>query len=197
MNRVGQVKRQTKETAINLELVLDGLGKYTGGTGIGFMDHMLTLWTRHGALDLALELDGDLEVDVHHTVEDLGICLGTALKQALGDKSGIGRYGTAWVPMDEALVMVALDLSGRPYLVYDVSLQAERVGAMETEVVEEFLRALVNNAGITLHVRMISGKNTHHTIEAIFKAFGRALAEAARLQPGLIGVLSTKGILQE
>ncbi|MHB1419135.1 MAG: imidazoleglycerol-phosphate dehydratase HisB [Bacillota bacterium] len=195
MNRVGQVKRQTRETAINLELILEGSGKFIGQTGIGFMDHMLTLWTKHGAFDLMLEMEGDLEVDVHHTIEDLGICLGTALKQALGDKVGISRYGTAWVPMDEALVMVSLDLSGRPYLVYEVSLQAERVGSMETEVVEEFLRALVNNAGVTLHVRALSGKNTHHIIEAVFKALGRALAEATHLQPGMSGVPSTKGSL--
>lgn len=195
MQRMAEIQRQTAETEIRVRLDLDGTGSYRVDTGVGFMDHMLCLWARHGAFDLELTARGDLNVDGHHTVEDAGICLGRALKEALGDKQGIVRYGHALIPMDEALVLVAVDLSGRSYVAFDVSLPAARVGDFDTELVEEFLRALASNGDFTLHVRLLAGRNTHHIIEAIFKALGRALRTAVALDPRGHGVPSTKGVL--
>jgi imidazoleglycerol-phosphate dehydratase len=195
MSRTASVERITGETAIKLTLQLDGSGQSQINTGIGFFDHMLLLFGKHGLLDLSIEAKGDTYVDGHHTVEDTGIVLGQALAKALGDKNGIKRYGTAFVPMDEALAMVSLDISGRPYLVFDVALPSEQVGQFDSELTEEFLRALSVHAGITLHVRLLSGKNTHHIIEAIFKALGRALDEATRQDDRIKGVMSTKGML--
>jgi len=191
--RTAMWERNTAETGITMELTLDGDGKFKGGTGVPFFNHMLQLMCCHGSIDLFVDARGDLEVDSHHTVEDVGICLGKCLSEALGAKEGINRYGTAWVPMDEALAMAALDISGRPYLYYEVPVQSERVGTFEVEAVEEFFRAVCNNAGITVHLQLIRGKNTHHIIEAVFKAFGRALREAVT-QTGS-GIPSTKGIL--
>lgn len=193
--RTAKVSRKTAETDIELSLVLEDGEPGNIASGVGFLDHMLTLWSKHGLMRLDLKAVGDVEVDFHHTVEDIGICLGQALKEAVGDKKGIGRYGTAFVPMDEALVMVSLDFSGRSYLAFEVEIPTPKVGEFDTELVEEFLRALAFNAGITLHVRMLAGKNSHHIIEAIFKALGRALKEAIAVDPRIQGVLSTKGSL--
>ncbi len=193
--RYGQVERETKETRIELQLVLDGQGVVELHTGISFLDHMLTLFAVHGLLDLNVKAKGDLEVDAHHTVEDLGICLGKALALALGDRQGIHRYGQAMVPMDEACATVVLDLSNRPYLVYQVPPLAARVGAFETELMPEFLRAVCQHGGMTLHVQVPYGSNTHHILEAIFKALGRALAEATRLDERRQGIPSSKGTL--
>lgn len=193
--RTAAVERRTAETKICLSVQLDEPKTPLVQTGLGFFDHMLVLLGRHGFFGLQLEVQGDLEVDGHHTVEDTGICLGQALQQALGDKAGIARYGTAFVPMDEALAMVSLDISGRPYLVFDAHLPVGKVGDFDLELVEEFLRALSVHAGLTLHVRLLSGKNAHHMVEAIFKALGRALAEAMAKDSRVRGVLSTKGTL--
>ncbi len=195
MSRTASIERVTGETNIKIMLGLDGTGRTQVNTGIGFFDHMLILLGKHGLFDLTVDANGDLAVDGHHTVEDTGIVLGQALAKALGDKAGIKRYGTAFVPMDEALAMVALDISGRPYLVFDAVLPAEKVGQFDSELTEEFLRALAVHAGLTLHVRLLSGKNTHHIIEAIFKALGRALAEATRRDERIQGVMSTKGMI--
>ena len=195
MSRTASIERVTGETAIKVALTLDGNGQTAVATGIGFFDHMLILFGKHGLFDLTVTVKGDLEVDGHHTVEDTGIVLGQALAKALGDKTGIKRYGTAFVPMDEALAMVSLDISGRPYLVFDAVLPGERVGQFDSELTEEFLRALSLHAGLTLHVRLLSGKNTHHMIEAIFKALGRALDEATRQDDRIQGVMSTKGMI--
>lgn len=195
MSRTASIERITGETTINVALTLDGSGQTQVTTGIGFFDHMLILLGKHGLFDLTITAKGDLEVDGHHTVEDTGIVLGQALAKALGDKAGIKRYGTAFVPMDEALAMVALDISGRPYLVFNAVLPSERVGQFDSELTEEFLRALSVHAGITLHVRLLSGKNTHHIIEAICKALGRALDEATRQDDRIQGVMSTKGMI--
>jgi len=191
--REAEVNRKTGETDIQAKLNLDGEGNYSINTGIGFFDHMLNLMTKHGLLDLALEAKGDLEVDSHHTIEDVGIALGQCLNRALGDKSGIKRYGTSFVPMDEVLASVSIDVSGRPFIVCDFNFTVDRVGEMDTEMVEEFLRALAFNAGITLHARVLYGKNNHHMIEAVFKALGRALREAVDIDPRIKGVMSTKG----
>lgn len=193
--RTAKVSRKTAETDIELSLVLEDGKTGNIASGVGFLDHMLTLWSKHGLMRLDLKAVGDVEVDFHHTVEDIGICLGQALKEAVGDKKGIGRYGTAFVPMDEALVMVSLDFSDRSYLAFEVEIPTPKVGEFDTELVEEFLRALAFNAGITLHVRMLAGKNSHHIIEAIFKALGRALKDAVALDSRIQGVLSTKGSL--
>ena len=193
--RTAAVERRTAETKICLSVQLDEPKTPLVQTGLGFFDHMLVLLGKHGFFGLQLEVQGDLEVDGHHTVEDTGICLGQALQQALGDKAGIARYGTAFVPMDEALAMVSLDISGRPYLVFDAQLPFGKVGDFDLELVEEFLRALSVHAGLTLHVRLLSGKNAHHMVEAIFKALGRALAEAMAKDSRVRGVLSTKGTL--
>ncbi|WP_304622597.1 imidazoleglycerol-phosphate dehydratase HisB [Pelosinus baikalensis] len=195
MMRTATMKRQTAETNISTTLNIDGTGKSEIATGIGFFDHMLLLLTKHGFMDLQLIAQGDLQVDGHHTVEDTGIVLGQALAKALGDKSGIKRYGTAFVPMDEALAMVSLDISGRPFLVFDVAIPSERIGDFDSELTEEFLRALSVHAGLTLHVRLLSGKNSHHIVEAIFKALGRALDEAASIDERIVGVMSSKGML--
>ena len=193
--RCGKIKRTTSETQIEVELALDGNGTGEIATGVGFFDHMLQLLARHGLCDLSVKAEGDLHVDCHHTVEDCGIALGGALHEALGDKVGIVRYGTAWVPMDEALAMVSLDISGRAFLVFDAPLPRVTLGDFDAEMVEEFFRAVAMQAGLTLHIRLLSGSNTHHMIEAIFKAFGRALREAARIDPAIRGVMSTKGVL--
>ena len=195
MIRVGTVERQTNETNISVTVSLDGSGRSQVQTGIGFFDHMLILWTKHGLFDLTAAVDGDLHIDGHHTVEDTGIVLGQAFVQALGDKAGIKRYGNAFVPMDETLAQVCVDISGRPFLHYEAAIAAERVGTFDTELVEEFLRALAQHAGLTLHVRVLYGKNAHHMIEAIFKALARALAEAVQRDERISGVMSTKGSL--
>ncbi len=193
--REGLVVRNTKETQIKLQINIDGKGDCSASTGIGFFDHMLILFIKHGLMDASFEVNGDLHVDAHHTVEDTGIALGLAIRQALGDKKSIKRYGTAYVPMDEALALVSLDLSDRPYLVFDVSMTQQMVGQMDTQLVEEFFRAVAFNAGITLHIKLLHGSNCHHIIEAIFKAFGRALDEATKIDTRIIGVMSTKGTL--
>lgn len=192
---VAKIYRKTSETEVKSEINLYGEGKYDIKTGIGFFDHMLNLMARHGLIDLKLEAKGDLQVDSHHTVEDVGIVLGQSFKEALGDKKGIKRYGTSFVPMDEALASVSIDLSGRPYIVCDFNFTVEKLDEMDTELVEEFLRALAFNAGITLHARVLYGKNNHHMIEAVFKALGRALREAVDKDERINGVMSTKGTL--
>lgn len=193
--RQGSVNRNTRETQINIEINLDGKGDCNANTGIGFFDHMLVLFTKHGLMDAIFDVKGDLEVDAHHTVEDTGIALGMAIRQALGDKKSIKRYGTAFVPMDEALVQISLDLSDRPYLVFDANFSQPMVGQMDTQLVEEFFRAVAFNAGITLHIKLLHGSNCHHIIEAMFKAFGRALDEATKIDTRILGVMSTKGLL--
>lgn len=195
MERNANIARKTRETDIRLGFCVDGRGDAKIDTGVGFFDHMLTLFTRHGLFNLEVAAVGDLKVDAHHTVEDVGITLGQAIKQALGDKASIKRYGMAYVPMDESLAMATLDLSGRPFLVFDAPLTPGIVGEMDTELVEEFFRAVAFNAGITLHIKVLYGGNNHHMIEAAFKAFGRALDEATRLDDRIHGVMSTKGIL--
>jgi len=193
--RKGQVARKTRETAITVELRLDNRGAAKARTGVGFLDHMLDLLARHAGVVLSVEAKGDVHVDDHHVVEDVGIVLGQALKKALGKKEGIARYGWAVVPMDEALVMCAVDLGGRPYLSYELSLPARRVKQFDTELVEEFFRALVNAAGMNVHLRQLAGRNTHHVIEAAFKAFARALGQAVEVSGRVKGVPSTKGVL--
>ncbi|MCL4440929.1 MAG: imidazoleglycerol-phosphate dehydratase HisB [Firmicutes bacterium] len=193
--RQAQVERRTGETDIKIAISLDGSGDYRIKTGVGFLDHMLCLFAKHGALDLTLEAAGDTHIDDHHTVEDIGITLGQAIRQALGDKRGINRYGHALIPMDEALVLLALDVSGRGHLEFDLPLPAAKVGSFDTELVEEFFRALALNGGITLHVRMLSGRNTHHIIEGTFKALGRALRQAVTNDEKIPGIPSTKGVL--
>ncbi len=195
MMRQGMVERNTAETQIKLMLQLEGEGKLTGSTGIGFFDHMMTLFCRHSLFDCTLEMTGDLDVDEHHSIEDLGLVLGQAFREALGDKAGINRYGTFFVPMDETLIMVSLDLSGRPYLVCDLAPLPDKVGNFDTELVPEFLRAFAFSGGITLHVRQISGSNSHHIIEGIFKALARALRQAAARDNLEKGIPSSKGIL--
>ncbi|MGB9793338.1 MAG: imidazoleglycerol-phosphate dehydratase HisB [Thermacetogeniaceae bacterium] len=195
MGRLSEVERVTAETRVRVRLELDGKGDFQGTTGIGFFDHMLQLWARHALFDLSVEATGDLHVDPHHTVEDVGICLGEALRRALGNKEGISRYGSVLLPMDEALVMVALDISGRPYLAYEVEVEGWAVGDFPLELVPEFFRAFVNNAGVTLHLRLLSGRNSHHIVEAIFKGCARALRQAVALSLREDGVPSTKGVL--
>ncbi|MGI5878148.1 MAG: imidazoleglycerol-phosphate dehydratase HisB [Christensenellales bacterium] len=195
MNRQAQVARRTAETDITLTLRIDGSGQADVDTGVGFLDHMLTLLARHGGMDLTVRCAGDTRVDCHHTVEDVGLCLGEALRSALGDKRGIVRYGTFHAPMDESLARVALDLSGRPYLVFDAPMPAPRVGDFDTEMVEDFFRAVSNTGGITLHIASLYGRNTHHIIEGLFKAFGRALRKACEPDPRMTGIPSTKGSL--
>ena len=194
--RVGRVERRTGETDIVLELDLDGTGRWEVETGVGFLDHMLSHIAAHGLIDLPVQAKGDLQVDAHHTVEDVGIALGRALQQALGDRKGIARYGQSLLPMDEALALVALDFSNRGLFVGELPLASDRVGAFDAELVSEFMRALANNAGMTLHVRLLCGENTHHQIEAVFKGLGRALREAVALDPRRTeAVPSTKGVL--
>lgn len=194
-NRKHIVDRKTRETDIHLELNLDGTGAWQGYTGVPFLDHMLHHLAVHGLLDLSITCRGDVEVDDHHTVEDLGIVLGQALREAVGNKAGMVRYGSQFVPMDESLVLVVLDFSGRGMLSYDMELPNERVGTFETALVREFLQALAVNAGLTLHVRALYGSNSHHIIEAAFKALGRALYTAAAVDPRRMGIPSTKGAL--
>lgn len=194
--RQARVDRKTRETEVSVQLNLDGTGAAKIATPIPFFSHMLEAWARHGLMDLTLEASGDVEVDHHHTVEDVGIVLGQALRQALGDKRGIVRFGTAFVPMDEALVQASVDISGRPFLMFDVPVARTRVSNFDLDLLPEFFRALAFNAEITLHVLMRSGHNLHHISEAVFKAVGRALAEACRIDPRIAGVLpSTKGVL--
>lgn len=194
--RIGEVNRKTKETDIQLRLCLEGSGKADVNTGVGFLDHMLTLFASHGRFDLSLSCRGDLQVDCHHSVEDIGICLGKAIGEALGDMRGICRYGDIVLPMDEALILCAADFSGRPYLGYTVELSAEKVGMFDTELVEEFLLAFVRNAGLTLHVQQLAGTNTHHIIEGIFKALGRTMRRCVAIDPQMAGEIpSTKGVL--
>jgi imidazoleglycerol-phosphate dehydratase len=195
MTRSATITRTTGETDITVEWGLDGSGTTDVATGVPFFDHMLDAFGRHSLSDLTVRATGDLAVDAHHTVEDVGICMGRALAEALGDKRGIARFGDAVIPMDEALVMAAVDVSGRPHLAYDVSLPIEVIGTFDTTLAEEFLRALAINAGLTLHVRSLSGVNAHHIVEAAFKAVARALAEAVALDPRVEGVPSTKGLL--
>lgn len=189
------VNRKTKETEIEMEFTVDGSGKAQIETGIGFFNHMLESFTRHGFFDLKLAVKGDLYVDSHHTVEDTGIVLGQAIKNALGNKQGIKRYGSFVLPMDETLVLCAIDLSGRPYLAYDLDLTIDRVGYMETELVKEFFYAISYSAGMNLHIKKLSGGNNHHIIEAAFKAFAKALDEACSYDERIQGVLSTKGTI--
>lgn len=194
--RSARINRQTKETNIELTIELDGRGKTMIETGIGFFDHMLNLFASHGRFDLVLNCKGDLEVDGHHTVEDIGIALGQAVREALGDKVGITRYASFYLPMDESLAFVALDISGRSYLVYDCGEMAPMIGSYDSELTEEFLRAFAFNAGITLHAKVLYGSNSHHKVEAIFKALGHALHDAVKINPEAADELpSTKGML--
>lgn len=195
MARVASVKRKTKETDIIVTLGLNGKGKSEIDTGIGFFDHMLEGFARHGFFDLTVLVKGDLEVDGHHTVEDTGIVLGQAIKEALGDKAGIKRYGSFILPMDDALCLCAVDLCGRPYLGFECDFNVERVGDLDTELVKEFFYAVSYSAGMNIHIKMISGNNAHHMIEAMFKAFSKALDEATARDGRIVDVLSTKGSL--
>ena len=195
MAREASAERNTKETEIKLNINLDGTGYSDIETGVGFFNHMLDGFTRHGLFDLSVRVHGDLQVDDHHTIEDTGIVLGTALKEAIGDKKGIKRYGSCILPMDESLVLCALDLCGRPYLVWDLVLDREKVGDLETEMVREFFYAVSYGAEMNLHLKQLSGTNNHHIIEAAFKAFAKALDGAVAAEPRLSGVLSTKGSL--
>lgn len=193
--RRAEIERKTAETQISIKLNLDGEGKCDIATGIGFLDHMLTLLAKHSFMDLTVKAKGDLEVDSHHTVEDIGIVLGEALREALGDKAGIHRYGNCFIPMDETLVQVCLDFSGRPFLVFGAEIPKILLGNYDTEMTEEFFRAVAMHCGLTLHIRVLYGSNVHHIIEAIFKAFARAVAEATAVDPRVKGVMSSKGVL--
>ena len=193
--RVAQVSRKTKETDIRIELSLDGSGTARIDTGIPFLDHMLELFARHGLFDLAVECRGDLEIDDHHSVEDIAICLGQAFQKALGDKTGIGRYGMSMVPMDEALCGTVVDLSGRFYLVYQVETKRSRIGNFSVELAEHFWRSFAEALKCNLHINQLRGRNTHHILEATFKATARALRQAVERDPRITGVLSTKGSL--
>ncbi len=195
MKRNAKITRKTRETDISIVLDLDGTGEVSVETGVPFFDHMLDAFGRHALLDLTISASGDLDVDAHHTVEDVGIVLGQALEEALGDKKGVRRFGSAAIPMDEACVLAAIDLSGRGGLVYQIDLPIEFIGSFDTTLAKEFLTALVMNAGITLHVHMLSGENSHHIVEAVFKALARALYEAVSPDPRVSGVPSTKGSL--
>jgi imidazoleglycerol-phosphate dehydratase len=196
VSRSVTIDRKTKETDIHLTLVLDGAGESRIATPVPFLDHMLTHVSKHGFFDLSVKAGGDVEIDAHHTVEDLGICLGEAFKKALGDKAGIRRFGRGTMPMHEALASVIIDFSGRPFLVFNVDMPKAKVGEFDTELVEEFFVAFCNHAGANVHVNLAYGDNLHHIIEAIFKSFGRALDEATAFDPRVEGVLSTKGKLE-
>ena len=193
--RTAKIDRKTKETDIKLSLNIDGTGKNDIDTGIGFFDHMLEGFSKHGFFDLDVKIDGDLRVDGHHSVEDCGIVLGSAIKEAVGDKAGIKRYGYFVLPMDEVLVLCAVDLCGRPYLNFDYEFKAPMVGDFDTELVHEFFYALSYSAGMNLHIKVLDGGNAHHVIEAMFKAFAKALDMATSAEPRIEGVLSTKGAL--
>ncbi len=193
--RRAEIERKTAETQISIKLNLDGEGTCDIATGIGFLDHMLTLLAKHSFMDLTVKAKGDLEVDSHHTVEDIGIVLGEALQEALGDKAGIHRYGNCFIPMDETLAQVCLDFSGRPFLAFGAEIPKIQLGNYDTEMTEEFFRAVAMHCGLTLHIRVLYGSNVHHIIEAIFKAFARAVAEASAMDPRVKGVMSSKGVL--
>ena len=193
--RTGKINRSTNETKVDVEINLDGTGNAQVSTGVGFFDHMLKLFAAHGLFDVKISCAGDLEVDGHHSIEDIGISLGAAVKSALGNKRSITRYGTFFLPMDETLALVSLDISGRPFLVCDTGELAPTIGAFDTELVEEFLRAFAFNAGLTLHVKILYGKNSHHKVEAIFKALGHALRIAVSRDEKISGVPSTKSVL--
>jgi imidazoleglycerol-phosphate dehydratase len=195
MNRIYKIHRKTSETEVSIEINLDGYGKAEIGTTVPFLDHMFHLFAKHGFFDLCVQSRGDTSVDDHHLVEDLGICLGDAVKQALGGKESIARYGTALVPMDETLCSVAIDISGRPYLIYHVSLGEAKIGAFDPDLIKEFFKSFSDHSGMTLHINVHYGSNNHHIVEAIFKAFARALNEAVTLHGRIEGVLSTKGSL--
>lgn len=195
MTRTAELSRVTSETDITVSIDLDNPAEVSIETGVGFFDHMLTAFARHGRIGLKVRANGDLHIDSHHTVEDVGIVIGMCIKEALGDKKQINRYGTSYVPMDEALGFVSLDISARPFLVFDAELTNNRLGTYDTELTEEFFRAVSFNAGITLHARVLYGTNTHHKIEALFKAFGRALSEAVEINEKIAGINSTKGML--
>ncbi len=195
-NRKSSIDRKTTETNIRLKYSIDGQGKGKVNTGVPFLDHMLSLFAKHGLFDLNIEATGDLEIDYHHTVEDIGIVLGQAITKAVGEKRGIRRYGSALLPMDETLASVALDISGRPYLVYNIPLPRRgKIREFDADLVEDFFQALVNNSGMTLHINLRYGRNIHHIFEAVFKAFGRALDEATTIDSRVSGVPSTKGRL--
>ena len=193
--RIAQIQRKTKETDIQVKLNLDGSGNSVINTGIGFFNHMLEGFSKHGFFDLNLNCEGDLAVDCHHTIEDCGVVLGNAIREALGDKSGIKRFGSCILPMDESLVLCAIDLSGRPYLVFDGEFTTEKIGYMDTEMVKEFFYAISYSAGMNLHIKVLTPGNNHHMAEAMFKAFARALDEAVSRDPRVQGILSTKGSL--
>lgn len=194
--RSAEITRTTTETSITLSLTLEGTGRYDIHTGVGFLDHMLELFTRHGRFDLTLRCEGDTQVDDHHSVEDVGIALGDAFRQALGGKAGIVRYGSFLLPMDEALVLVALDLSGRPHLAFDAAIPTEKIGTFDCELVEEFFLGLTRAMGCTLHIKQLAGSNSHHIVEAMFKGCGRALRQAVAADPRAEGEIpSTKGLL--
>jgi imidazoleglycerol-phosphate dehydratase len=195
MSRTAIIERITKETRIKLSLDVDGKGDAKICTSVPFLDHMLNLFSRHGLFDLEVEACGDIDIDFHHTVEDIGIVLGEAFKQALGEKKGIRRYGQASVPMDETLASVAVDISGRPYLVYHVALPKVKIGEFDVELAREFFQAFVNHCGLNLHINVMYGENVHHIIEACFKAVARAMDVASQLDPRVDGVMSTKGVL--
>ena len=194
--RYSEIKRKTAETDIQLSLELDGSGKADVKTGCGFLDHMLTLFAAHGRFDLAVRCNGDVEVDYHHSVEDIGICLGDAFREAIGECKGINRYGSMMLPMDESLILCALDVSGRSYLVYDLAIPTEKIGDFDCELVEEFFVAFTRRAGVTLHVKKLDGRNSHHIVEGAFKAFARALSAAVSVDPRYAdSIPSTKGVL--
>ena len=194
--RKAEIDRRTGETDIRLSLDLDGTGKSAVDTGVGFLDHMLTLFAAHGRFDLTVACAGDTRVDDHHSVEDIGICLGRAVKEALGDRAGIARYGDVTIPMDEALVLCAVDISGRGYLGFDLPVPTQKIGTFDTELVEEFFMAFARESGVTLHLRALSGRNAHHMVEGAFKAFARAMRSAVAVDPALSGAIpSTKGVL--
>jgi imidazoleglycerol-phosphate dehydratase len=193
--RIGEIQRKTKETDVRVELDLDGTGRYAVDTGVAFFDHMLESFAKHGLFDLTLTAKGDLEVDLHHTVEDVGICLGQAVRQALGDASGIQRYGCQVLPMAEAKVEVSLDVSNRPYLVYQVKLANDRIGTFDASLAEDFLYAFSQNAGVDLHVELRYGKSPHHVVEAVFKGTARALRQAVERDARVVGLPSVKGAL--
>ncbi|MDR1639741.1 MAG: imidazoleglycerol-phosphate dehydratase HisB [Clostridiales bacterium] len=193
--RIAKVKRSTAETCIEVEVNLDGTGANDLSTNIGFLDHMLHQVSRHGFFDISVSCKGDLEVDCHHSVEDIGIALGQAVKDALGNKDGIKRYGSAYVPMEDSLVLCVIDFSGRPYLSFDAKFETEKIGEFDTELVEEFFRAFAMNGACDLHIKKIEGKNSHHLAEAIFKAFAKAMDQATARDPRITGPLSTKGAL--
>lgn len=196
MPRSVNMTRETKETNIKMTLDLDGTGRYNINSGVGFFDHMMTHIAKHGFFDLDLSCVGDLQIDCHHSIEDIGIVMGKCISEAVGNKEGIKRYGSAIIPMDETLVLCALDLSGRPYLNFDANLTVMRLGDMDVEMVEEFFRAVSVHAGMNLHIKVLDGKNNHHIIEGIFKAFANALDTATSMDPRIVGARSTKGMLE-